>query len=82
MTWARSGSFHGSWEDDDGYWAGRQILKLLEKRNVGQLADLLVVEEDGWESQKVKRYREKGKHIIPAQDVQKWIQENYPEVLL
>jgi hypothetical protein len=82
MTWERSGSFRGSWEDDDGYWAGRQILKSLEKRHVGQLADLLVVEEDGWDTAKTKHYREKGKHVIAAVDVYKFITEKYPEILL
>ena len=82
MTWTRSGSFTGSWTGDEGYFNSRQILKSLKKRNVGELADMLVVELDGWESKKTQTYKEAGKHVIAAESVYEFITEEYPEVLL
>ena len=82
MTWTRSGCFVGSWENNKGYFAGRQILKQLRKRDSQKLADILVVEKDGWDSKKTQIYKEAGKIVIAAEDVYEFISNNFPEVLL
>ncbi len=82
LTWSRSGCFKGSYEEDGAYYAGRQVLRHLEKRNKNSLSDLLVVELDGWNTKKTKTYQEAGKHVIAAEDVYDFVLENYPEVML
>ena len=82
LTWARTGHFVGSWKGDKGYWGSRQILRKLQKRNSKRLADILVVEENGWESQKVQRYRAENKIIIPANEVYEYLTVHHPEYLL
>ena len=82
MTWARTGHFVGSWTSDTGYHNTRQILKRLKKKNTKELADILVVEENGWETKKVQIYKEANKIILPASEVYEYLIENYPEVIL